>query len=250
MKTRIYCGIEGIYGDIISYTPVVKWLKERIPNSYLIFGISKRCEKIKELLERDPLIDEVYVHKYASTGKYDPEELAMRASCDFVFENKVDHKSIDWPARRDATQEWAWLQGLNVPKGLRPRLYPKPFKQENKRWGIDTPCPVRCWQPRYWDYLYEELNIPRLDYTDNTGRYMYSFEDMVSLIKHAKYIVTTNAIGMWVASCFETPGVLLLGNEYEPLVPPPPNPNMIVIEKLDVKDITPQEVKEAIRRLK
>lgn len=265
-KIRIYCGIEGIYGDIISYTPVVKWLKDMMPDSYLIFGISQRCSKIKELLERDPLIDEVYVHKYAETGKYSQAELDKRATCDFVFENKVDHHSIDWPAYRDATQEWAYLQGLRIPKGLKPRLFPQEWRNirvipNSLVWGIDTPCPTRSWRKRYWDILISdvfntrllkhnlEIKMQMLDIKVK-GEYKYTFEEMVYLIQQAKYIVTTNAVGMWIASAFETPCIVLLGNEYTPLVPPPPNPNAIYIEKMDVKDITPQEVKDAIRRLK
>jgi len=60
-KIKIYTGILGQYGDIVMFTAVIKRIKELIPNSEITFAISKKYGDMKPLLERDPLIDKVFV---------------------------------------------------------------------------------------------------------------------------------------------------------------------------------------------
>ena len=73
----------GLIGDIIISLPVVSFIKQKHPDSYLYFVIDKKHEHCSSLFKDHPLIDEIRITE--KEGEYGDEDLKIMESCDIVF---------------------------------------------------------------------------------------------------------------------------------------------------------------------
>lgn len=112
-KVKIFGVRMSLIGDSIMSLPILDYLKDQYPNSYIYFSLAKKCQQAKFLFESHPLIDEVKITDFdEDLGQTDFEIIK---NCDIFINPKPNHpKEQDWYNYRSCVEETFLMAGLNL----------------------------------------------------------------------------------------------------------------------------------------
>jgi len=236
-KTKIYTGILGQYGDIIMFTAVIKQIKTIIPNSEITFAISKKYGDMKPLLERDPLINKVFVtEKYFeklnhgsffqrkkrirlfNKGVYfdlrGEDEKKEQAKHDIVFETRPQHKDLKWFERTHQVNQLGLDIGINL-KDNQTRLFPlskipPKFKIKSKEYiVIHTKSGAKH---KGWNKINELKKILKNEKLFIVQNEKTTILELATIIKNSKLFIGIDSMPIWIASSFDIPIIGLYGS--------------------------------------
>jgi len=236
-KTKIYTGILGQYGDIIMFTAVIKRIKEIMPNSEITFAISKKYEDMKPLLERDPLIDNVFVTenyfeklekggrlkrkrlcKLFNQGVYfdlrGEDEKKEQAKNDLVFETRPQHKNQRWFEKRHLIEQFALDIGINI-NDIKTRLFP--LEKIPERFNLKpneyivihskSKSKQKSWgQIKALKKILSKEKLFILQEEETT------LSELATIIKNAKLFIGIDSMPLWIASSLNIPVIGLYGS--------------------------------------
>jgi ADP-heptose:LPS heptosyltransferase len=236
-KVKIYTGILGQYGDIVMFTAVIKRIKELIPNSEITFAISKKYGDIKDLIERDPLVNKVFItdnyfekleegnyfkrkirKKFFSKRGYidlrGEEEVAEQNKKDIVFETRPNHKDLDWFNRTHQIEQCG--KNIGIEKvSLKTRLFPlekipAKFKLKPKEYIVvhtESGAKHKSWNKI--EELKQELKNEKLFIVQDEKT---SILELATIIKNAKLFIGIDSMPIWIAGSFDIPIIGLYGS--------------------------------------
>jgi ADP-heptose:LPS heptosyltransferase len=236
-KVKIYTGILGQYGDIVMFTAIIKRIKELIPNSEITFAVSKKYGDIKPLLERDPLIDKVFVtenyfekleegnyfkkkirNRQFNRGVYfdlrGEDEIKEQAKNDIVFETRPQHKDIRWFENTHQIKQLGKNIGIKTDL-LKTRLFPEEgiptkFKLKPKDYiVIHTRSGAKH---KGWDHLNELKNELKNENLFIVQDEETSILELATIIKKSKLFIGIDSLPMWIAGSFDIPIIGLYGS--------------------------------------
>lgn len=236
-KTKIYTGILGQYGDIIMFTAIIKRIKELIPNSEITFAISKKYGDMKPLLERDPLIDKVFVTKNyfdkLQTGNYiqrkkknrlfnkgvyfdlrGEDEKIEQAKYDIVFETRPQHKNLKWFRKKHLIKQFSEDIGINI-KDFKTRIFPndnlpKRFGLEKRKYiVIHTQSSAKHKSWNHLKKLKELLKNEKLFIVQDNDT---TIEELAGIIKNSKLFIGIDSMPLWVAASLDVPMIGVYGS--------------------------------------
>jgi hypothetical protein len=281
MPVKIWTGVLAKYGDIISFTPVIRKIKELIPNSKITFAISKQFSSIAPLIKIDPLIDRVFITenyleklreqckdiegmsiidtKYYSGQYYDlrgEDEIEEQEKHDIVFETRIRHNDRKWFKKRHQTQEYALhCCGINLkPDEMQTRIY---LPQAGMK-GDYIVVHNETMEYKQYPFMKEVVEAlkQRHQVIELKEENKFSWIDLACLMRDARLFIGVDSAPMWLASSLNTPtvgiyGINHFGEASNAIYPVNKNATYLQSYQKDFSDISPNKIlEEVIEKLK
>lgn len=229
-KIKIFGVRMSLIGDCIMSLPILDYLKNKYPNSYIYFSLAKKCQQAKFLFENHPLIDEVKITDFDED--LGPTDFEIIKNCDIFINPKPPQPSVqDWYNYKNCLEITFILAGIDtVNLKTKPKLTIK--NKDTKLANSIAVWPLagygsgnnRSPSKNWWESMLSKFPDKKIyqfghpkDYKIELPNVIHlnekNFEEQILKSLNCSIILGTDSGSMWVTGAFgEVPQINLLTN--------------------------------------
>jgi ADP-heptose:LPS heptosyltransferase len=268
-KMKVIGFNQGQFGDLCINTVACRAFKDAAPNSILHFGINKKYESLRPILEHQKNIDKIHIwDAYNDWPSEEDAKHIISEKFDFVFEAMPKHTSEAWYLKNHQAAEVCLMHKLKPPQNLQVELT-KYFDTDrnNKHVAVNlfaetrgnskTPSIKRsieiCEIIKSKGLIPVQIGLPEQEQICEK-RFSGSFFECVKFVLSCDLLITVDSAMSWIASGYSFPTLGLYSYSYyygaktsknwQPI-----NPNGLFLESEHVNKIEDEAILNGISRL-